>query len=154
MLFPGAVRYCFDYLAEAKAEEVMLSQRFVLAIFQKLITKALQVVNEVLDQSGASDVGKYAKERWCEYKTLTSTSSVSPAPQLIIAPRGSHAISSKKETVENAGASSQIDASTPDIEKAVGVCVYVCGYYVYPVALLGVAAGCMDNVVLYYRQTG
>lgn len=44
--------------------------------------------------------------------------------------------------MENAGASSQIDASTPDIEKAVGVCVYVCGYYVYPVALLGVAAGC------------
>lgn len=38
------------------------------------------MVTRALDQSGASDVGKYAKERWCEYKKPTFTSSVSPAP--------------------------------------------------------------------------
>lgn len=37
------------------------------------------MVNEALGQSGASDVGKCAKEKWYEYKRPTSTSSVSPA---------------------------------------------------------------------------
>lgn len=46
----------------------------------QLITKAQQVVNEALDQYGASGVEKYAKERWYEYKRPTFTSSVSPVP--------------------------------------------------------------------------
>lgn len=47
---------------------------------QQLITKALPAVNEVLDQSVARDAGKYAKERWYEYKKPTFTSNVSPVP--------------------------------------------------------------------------
>lgn len=46
----------------------------------QLITKALRAVKEVLDQFVARDVGKYAKERWYEYKKPTSMSSVSPVP--------------------------------------------------------------------------
>lgn len=44
-----------------------------------VLTKALLVVNEALDQSGASDVENCAKERWSEYKKPTFMSSVSPA---------------------------------------------------------------------------
>lgn len=47
---------------------------------QQLITRALRAANGALDRSGASDAGKYAKERWYESKTPTFTSSVSPAP--------------------------------------------------------------------------
>lgn len=50
----------------------------VSSCLQQLITKALLALTEVLAQSVARDVGKYAKERWFECKKPTSTSSVSP----------------------------------------------------------------------------
>lgn len=46
----------------------------------QLFTKALRAAKEVPDQFVARGVGKYAKERWCEYKKPTSMSSVSPVP--------------------------------------------------------------------------
>lgn len=50
----------------------------VSSCLQQLITKALLAVTEVLAQSVARDVGRYAKERWFECKKPTFTSSVSP----------------------------------------------------------------------------
>lgn len=50
----------------------------VSSCLQKLITKDLLAVTEVLAQSVVRDVGKYAKERWFECKKPTSTSNVSP----------------------------------------------------------------------------
>lgn len=50
----------------------------VSSCLQQPITKALLVVTEVLAQSVARDVGKYAKGRWFECKKPTFTSSVSP----------------------------------------------------------------------------
>jgi len=46
----------------------------------QLTIKAQHVVSRALDQFGARDVGKHAKEKWFESKTLTFMSSVSPAP--------------------------------------------------------------------------
>lgn len=52
---------------------------FFLCLHQ-LIAKTQQAVSGALDQSGASDVGKFAKAKLYEYKRPTFMSSVSPAP--------------------------------------------------------------------------
>lgn len=77
---------------------------------QQLITKALLAVTEVLAQSVARDVGKYAKERWFECKKPTSTSSVSP-----VQVRRENAVPSGPDTSECARGKSSCSVQSPGL---------------------------------------